>query len=172
MSGVSTSKPKPAPNSTRATPVPAVYYALLAEIERWRLQLGIPMWKLDDAAGTQSRYYAKALYADTPSGRMATWVSVQMIVAALFPQGFSITITPQNDGCLTASKHRVAIKFSGARYDFEARQDWMTELSKKAAGRGGRARADKLSPRRRKAIAKQAAKKRWSTPKIVEVVNT
>lgn len=35
--------------------------------------------------------------------------------------------------------------------------------------KGGRARAEKLSPRRRKQIARKAAKKRWSTPKIVEV---
>jgi hypothetical protein len=157
------------PNAGRAVPVPAVYYALLAEIERHRLQLGIPMWKLDDAAGTQSRYYSKALYADTPSGRMATWTSVQLIVAALFPEGFSIKIEPRKQGCSVASAHRVSIKFSGARYDFEARKDWMTELSKRGASKGGKASAAKLTPKQRSKRARKAAKKRWSTPKIEEV---
>jgi hypothetical protein len=34
-------------------------------------------------------------------------------------------------------------------------------LGKLGGAKGGRARADKLSPARRKAIAKKAAKKRW-----------
>lgn len=157
------------PNVSRAVPVPPVYYALFAEIERHRIALGIPMWKLDDAAGTQSRYYAKALYADTPSGRIANWQSVQMIVAALFPDGFSIKIRPARGGKLPASNHRVSIRFSGARYDYEARRDWMTELSRLGASKGGKARARKLSKRRRREIGRLGAKKRWSTPKIVEI---
>jgi hypothetical protein len=159
------------PNAGRAVPVPAVYYALLAEIERHRLQLGIPMWKLDDAAGTQSRYYAKALYADTPSGRIATWGSVQMIVAALFPEGFSIRIEPKKQGCAPASAHRVSIRFSGARYDFEARRDWMTELSKRGASKGGQATARKLSKKRRIANARRAANKRWIMKRSAEIAD-
>jgi hypothetical protein len=140
----------------------------MRELERHRLKFGVAMWKLDDAAGTQEGYYARALYADTPTGRMATWQVLQKLVQTLFPDGFEIILKPWK-GSLDASKHRLAISFDHARYDFEARQDWMQELSKKGASKGGRARAEKLSPRRRRAIARKAAKKRWSTPKIEEV---
>lgn len=37
---------------------------------------------------------------------------------------------------------------------------------------GGRARADKLSPKRRSAIARKAAKRRWSVPKVVQVAGS
>lgn len=157
------------PNAGRANPVPPIYYAVLAELERVRQQFGIPMWKLDDAAGAQSRYFSKALHADTPTGRMATWTTLQMFVETLFPEGFSLSIKAKPGGSLVASKHRLSIAFSGARYDLVARQDWMAELSKKGARKGGHARAAKLSPKRRRSIARNAAKKRWSTPKIEEV---
>lgn len=159
------------PNAGRAVPVPAVYHAFFAEVERNRLRFGVPMWQVDEAAGTQAGYYAHALYASTPSGRIATWSSVQMILEALFPQGFSLKIEPSKGGCLTADKHRLAIRFSGARYDFEARGDWMRELAPRGGKKGGPARARKLSKRRRRAIAKHAAKKRWNTPKITEITD-
>lgn len=157
------------PNAGRAVPVPAIYYAVLGEIERHRQRFGIPMWKLDDAAGTQSRYYAKALYADTPSGRMATWVTLQNFIETLFPEGFSLTIKPTTTGCLSADKHRLAIRFSGARYDLEARQDWLAERQKNGGKKGGPARAAKLSARRRKAIAKRAANRRWIVKRGKEI---
>jgi hypothetical protein len=154
---------------TRATPVPAVYYALLAEIERHRLKFGIPMWMMDDGAGANRGHYSHGLYPETPSGRMLTWPIVQMYLDTLFRQGFSIKIEAANASCLPASSHRVAIKFSDARYDFEARQDWMQQISKRGASKGGKARAAKLSKRRLSQIGKQGAKKRWSTPKIEEI---
>ena len=48
--------------------------------------------------------------------------------------------------------------------DVTEKLDDKGESSAAALGRrGGRARAQKLSPQRRRAIAKQAAKKRWDT---------
>lgn len=38
-------------------------------------------------------------------------------------------------------------------------------LGRKGGLKGGRARADKLSPRKKKAIAKKAAAARWNKPK-------
>jgi hypothetical protein len=151
--------------------VTPIYLSIVREFERRRRALGIAMWRLDEAAGGSSRYFAKMLYPETPSGRQSNWDIVQLYADALFPEGFSLTIKPGKDGCLAASKHRVSIRFSGVRYDLEARQDWMKELSQKGASKGGKARAAKLSGRRRKAIAKQAAKKRWSTPRIVEITD-
>ena len=42
---------------------------------------------LDDKAGLQDGYYAKMLYAETPSGRNARWETVQWVIDALWPDG-------------------------------------------------------------------------------------
>lgn len=162
----------------RAVPPPAVYYALMAEIERNRKRFDVPMWKVDEAAGTQSGWYAHALYPETTHGRIATWASVQMLMDALFPDGFTIKIEAKKGAERPAHEtHRLAIKFSGARYDHEARADWMSEIGKKGAEgfkkkvpqkrREKYARAAcragnrKRTPERRTEIARAAANQRW-----------
>jgi hypothetical protein len=152
--------------------VSPIYLAIVQEFERRRRALGLPMWKVDEAAGGSSRYFAKMLYPETLSGRQSSWAIVQLYADALFPDGFKVTISPGKNGCLAASKHRVVVRFMGVRHDLEARQDWMRELSQKGAAKGGRARADKLSPKKRSAIARKAAKKRWSTPRVIEITPT
>jgi hypothetical protein len=158
------------PNSKRAVPVPPIYYALIGEIERMRRRYGIPMWKLDEAAGSNDGYYSKALHADTPTGRMAHWTTFQRYVEVLLPDGFAANLKPSKGRCLSADKHRLAIRFSGARYVLEERQDWLAERQRNGGKKGGPARARKLSKRRRTAIARKAAKKRWKTPKITEIL--
>jgi hypothetical protein len=155
--------------SAEATKSVPIYRAIVQQFERRRRALGLAMWKVDEAAGGTSRYYAHMLYPDTPNGRQSTWEIVQLYADALFPDGFVVKIEPGRPGSLLPSKHRVAIKYMGVRYDIETRQDWMKELSQKGASKGGIARAKKLSARRRKQIAKRAAKKRWRTPRIVEI---
>lgn len=150
-------------------PATSIYLAIVQEFERRRRALGLPMWKVDEAAGGSSRYFAKMLYPETPSGRQSSWAIVQLYADALFPDGFTVRIDAGRQGSLLAGKHRVAVRFMGVRYDIEARQDWMRELSQKGAKKGGHARAKSLSKRRRKQIAKRAARKRWNTPKIEEI---
>ena len=70
----------------------ALYRMLMMELERRRLALGWPMWKLDDKAGTQDGYYAKCLYPDTPSGRQARWETLQLLIDALWPEGFQLAL--------------------------------------------------------------------------------
>jgi hypothetical protein len=43
----------------------------------------------------------------------------------------------------------------------DAKRDAATEANRKGGLKGGKARAEKLSPAKRKAIAKKAAKARW-----------
>jgi hypothetical protein len=159
------------PNSTRAVPVPAIYYALIGEIERMRRRYGIPMWKLDEAAGSNDGYFAKALHCDSPSGRIANWMTFQRYVEVLFPEGFAVVLKHARPLSSPASEHKLSIRFSGARYDVQARRDWMAEISKRGASKGGKASAAKLTPTQRKRRAKHAAKKRWSTPKITEITD-
>ena len=151
---------------TAATPI---YRALMVAIETRRQELGLPMWKVDDAAGTPDGYFPKALWPDTPSGRQANWDTVQTLIETLWPDGFTLTVKEKNGASMPASKQRVAVRFAGARFDAEKRADWMTELSKKGASKGGHARADKLSKRRRHRIARKAAKARWRKPRLVEI---
>ncbi|XKH38217.1 hypothetical protein ACIU1J_27490 [Azospirillum doebereinerae] len=46
---------------------------------------------LDDRAGGSDGYWAKALHADTPSGRQAGWAILQDYADALFPAGCNLT---------------------------------------------------------------------------------
>jgi hypothetical protein len=76
-------------------PATALYRSLLLAVERRRLKLGWPMHKLDDAAGSQDGYYSKCLYADTPSGRIARWDTLQWFIDALWPDGVGAQLTGQ-----------------------------------------------------------------------------
>jgi hypothetical protein len=58
----------------------SLYRSVMLEVERRRLFLGWPMWLVDERSGVQSGYYAKMLYADTPSGRCAGWEMLQWVL--------------------------------------------------------------------------------------------
>jgi hypothetical protein len=75
----------------------ALYRAVMAEIDRRRLELDVPMWAVDDRAGTQDGYYAKPLYAETRTGRQSGWQTLQLIVDALFPGGVDVQLRALND---------------------------------------------------------------------------
>ena len=72
--------------------VTPLYRSIMIEVERRRLDLGLPQEKFGEWAGIADRSYAKYLHADAPSGRQATWETLQVICDALFPDGFKITI--------------------------------------------------------------------------------
>src|SRR5688572_18418407 len=78
---------------TDATPV---YRALMLGCEERRVALKLPMEKFSEFAGLSERYYSKALYADQPSGRQASWQTMQIIFDALWPDGFEIIVKPKS----------------------------------------------------------------------------
>lgn len=153
---------------TAATPI---YRALMVAIETRRRSLGLAMWQLDEAAGTQDGYYAKALWADTKSGRQANWSTVQLMIDALFPDGHALILRPKKRPCLTADSQRVAVRFAGARFDAETRQDFMRDIARKGGLKGGPARAKKLSKRKLSRIGKKGARARWRKPRLVEITS-
>lgn len=55
------------------------------------------MAEVDEIAGTQTGYFAKAVYPDTPNGRQSRWETVDLIVEALFGRDFEIIIVPGSD---------------------------------------------------------------------------
>jgi hypothetical protein len=136
-----------------------IYRAITLECERRRQQLGWPMWKLDDAAGTQDGFYSKLLHADRPSGRQVRWETLQLVITALFPAGFDVEIKHKSCDPLTAEKHRLKVMFAAADNNRLSRRELMRELGKK----GGEARREKYKamPREeRLRIAKKALKTR------------
>src|SRR5215211_4164390 len=74
-------------NVERITPF---YRSIMLEIERRRISLGISMDEASDRAGVADRSYSKILYADAPSGRQATWRTLQDVVDGLFPAGYDV----------------------------------------------------------------------------------
>lgn len=140
----------------RAEPV---YRALLIEIERRRVQLGWPMWKLEDVAGVNDGHYGHMLHVDRKTGRQATWKIVQLVLDAMYPRGFDLILKPKSGGMLTAEGTALKIKFAAADHDRQARRALMSALGK----RGAQARAEKykiMSKEERQRIAKKARKTR------------
>lgn len=143
-----------------ATPI---YRAIMLECERRRLQLGWPMWQVDEASGVQDGYYAKMLYADTPSGRQARWDMLQYVVQALFPEGFDVRISQALVGPLDEAGMKRKIRFAAGCYDRKSVRKLMQENGSK----GGKARAEKLKPHQRRSIARAAARARWNKRELI-----
>ncbi len=65
-----------------------LYRMVMTELEDRRLERGWPAWMLDDKAGVQDGYSQKMVHVDTPSGRQAGWQTVDLLMQALFPNGY------------------------------------------------------------------------------------
>ncbi|MFC5356420.1 hypothetical protein [Azospirillum himalayense] len=74
--------------------VTALYLEVVRALDARRRALGWSMAELDDRAGTNDGYFAKALHADTPSGRQAGWEILDLFSQALFPAGTRVAIAP------------------------------------------------------------------------------
>jgi hypothetical protein len=168
--------------------IPGWYVNFMWEVERRRLALGWSMDKVTDKAGISERAYAKALYPDRPSGRMAFWPTLIWIIRAVFRGNdlnddqadyeFLIQCLQTRRRPQTMKELRRRIRIEAAKYSPARRSQWMMELSKKGvearmvkvpewmrreiAREGGQARAHSLSPERRAQIAQAAALARWA----------
>lgn len=134
-----------------------IYRAVMLEIERRRAELGIGMERLSETAGIADRAYAKALYPDTESGRLARWQTIQFIMDALFPDGWDLEIRARNGPMLTAMSMRYRIALANQVKNPKTYRQAMRELSRMAA----EARASKIPRERRELIARKAARARW-----------
>jgi len=130
------------------------YRAIMLELERRRLGIGLTMDAVSDRIGCADRYWSKAVWADRPSGRSARWETIQEMVDALFPEGVDVIIKPKSGERLGPDDLRRKIKFAAADHDRKTRRDLMRELGK----RGAAARKLKLTKSQRKQIARTASK--------------
>lgn len=114
--------------------VVAVYRAIMIAIEERRQQLGLPMWRVDELAGTQDGYYAKALHADAPSGRQAQWNTLQLIIDALFPEGVTLRLeAAPSGGVESAPSFKQKLRHITAAFNPKTRRELMSEIGRRGA---------------------------------------
>ena len=80
----------------RRPAVSDIYRALAAQLHDRIRKLGLPMWRCDDLSGVQDGYTAKMLHPDTPSGRQASWLTLDLMMQALYPDGYDIIVRPRD----------------------------------------------------------------------------
>jgi hypothetical protein len=138
----------------------SIYRGIMLECERRRQSLGLAMWKVDELAGTQDGYYAKAVHADAASGRQAQWKTLQDIIDALFPSGVDVVIRPGSDSMHTAVSFQNKLRHVQAVHNPKTQRELMADISALAAA--GRLN---IPMWRRRQIAKKAARTRWNRKK-------
>ena len=142
----------------KSTPV---YRALMLAIEAKRLDLGIAMATVDDVAGLQDGYYAKMIYPDTPSGRCAQWATVQLVIQALFGEGFAFQISGGSGVMPGAARID-----KGASHKYLEFRHWRhVDHFRKLGKSGAKALHDSRTPAQRAVAARKAAKARWRKAK-------
>lgn len=114
------------------TEATAVYRAVMLAVEERRQQLGLAMWQVDELAGTQDGYFAKALHADAPSGRQAQWRTLQLIVEALWPDGFKLSLVDApTQISIDAPTFKRKLRHITANYNPKSRRELMAELGRR-----------------------------------------
>lgn len=143
------------------------YAGILAVLRDRANELKASRQTLGDIAGLQPGYMEKILAGIKGLGKESTGPTLGVLglkivffedVGALARVASRLSARDESQvRMLSDGKHSgVVVKFTLRRM-------------RKLAKLGGAARARKLTKRRRKQIAKQAANKRWSTPRIVEI---
>jgi transcriptional regulator with XRE-family HTH domain len=136
------------------------YMAVMLELERRRLHLGISMQEVCDRSGVADYFYSKALHASTPSGRQARWDTLQDIVDALFPAGYDVVIKPKTGMRLNPEQLRCKIKFAAAAASNpKLQREVMSEIGK-AGAKARIAKYAAMTPAQRKRIYKKAKETR------------
>jgi hypothetical protein len=149
----------------RASPVPPLYRAMVLELERRRLAVGISMERMSELMGTAERSYAKMMHPETSSGRMVQWPTMQAVVDVLYCDGMLVRLMPMRAGSThewnavqSTEGTRRLIKAEAARWDAKMRREAMAAICRE----GGKARAAKMTAKQRSDSARHAAKARWA----------
>ena len=141
-------------NRSEGRTVSALYRAIMLEIERRRLEIGVSMDQLSEISGIADRSYPKMLYPDAKNGRQSHWETVQFVIDTLFPDGFDVAIKPRRGRLLSALSTKYKIRFASVASLANVRKA-QRELMRELGAKGGKARAAKLPPDRIRAIAQE-----------------
>ncbi len=118
-----------------------IYNAIILELERQRMAMGLSMERMSELMGAAERSYAKLVYPDTPSGRVARWQTLQAAVAVLFCDGFQLRIDPGKGGMLTPAGTKRLIMQEAAHFNRPSRRVLMQKLG----ALGGKTAAERMS---------------------------
>lgn len=143
--------------------VTSIYRALMLEVEARRVALGIPQEKFSEWAGLPDRYFPKALHADTPSGRQASWESLQRIIDALFPHGFDVIVRAKPGQVISATDMKARILAIRERENPETHR----EIMARRGHAGHAAHVANTTPEQRARWARKAAKSRWKRQRAI-----
>lgn len=72
---------------------------------------------------------------------------------------------PKDPNQLAAEIVRLSTEESEPKTERSTISEYLAKIGRKGGLKGGKARAEKLSPRKRRDIARKAAEKRWSKPR-------
>lgn len=137
-----------------ATPL---YRAIVLELERRRQSVGISMERMSELMGTAERSYSKLLYADSPSGRVAQWETLQLAVDVLFCEGFKLFIEHSADEALTPAGVKRKVLAEASHWNRASRRQYLREIGRK----GAQTTNEAVSPEERALRARRAAHVRW-----------
>lgn len=149
-------------NFKREAHVVPIYHAIIVELERKRHAMGISMDEMSELMGTAERAYAKMLYPETSSGRVAQWPTLQKAIDVLFCEGFDLILKRNADEPLTSQGTRRKIINSAAHFHRRTEREVMAERGRK----GGQARAEKMTREQRSESARKAVTARWKSSEI------
>jgi hypothetical protein len=166
----------PQQRNGRSNTITPVYEALVWELRKQILTLGLTMAQCDDLSGLNDGYTAKALHANTPSGRQAGYACIQDLMDVLFCcGGFLMTIRPKAD--VDTIKAEIARRLerrgsklnplgiaTSARLRGVVGRIPIRDFARYAGQKGGAKRRE-MPKAKRIALARKAAKARWSMSK-------
>jgi len=156
-------------NAPRIIATAGNYLQLIAAFRARLVELGLNYETVDELSGWTTRYCSKLL-AEEPARNLGP-MSLDAILGAT---GLKIALVEDPEKLEKIKRHRdfrprkYAVRARGKHAGYIVRRDTLEHMRRMGI-EGGRARAEKLSERKRSAIARKAAKARWRKPRLVEV---
>jgi hypothetical protein len=129
--------------------VSPLYFSMMRAIERERHRAGFALWALEERAGLSSGHLAKL----NSGKRIASWPTLEYLVAALMPDGATLKLVPRTKAVATGPA--IGPHFQKILRAYERRR-WA-----QLAPLGGIARMEKLSPEERRELGRRGAEARW-----------
>lgn len=167
--------------AARTKTVTEFYSAVVWELRKQIIDIGLTMEQCDELSGLECGYAAKLLHPNTPSGRQAGYVRVQYLMDVLFCcGGFVMTIKPR------ASIERIRAEINrklerrgsklnpfgiakSARLRGVVGKTAIRDFAR-YAGRKGGAKRREMPEKKRIALARKAARARWwRKPTVTEI---
>jgi hypothetical protein len=148
----------------------AFYRAIMVELERKRIAMGLSQDRLSELMGVAERSYAKMVWPDSASGRLATWDKLQKAIEVLFADGFEVVVRAGMTLTDTTPGTKRLIRQAAAHYDRRGARELMRDLALLRHEKVPKWRREQIARKAGRASGKkrrQNARKRKSEPIIL-----